>query len=149
MDSWIILSFIAMFATSIHVIINKYINIYTENNNHLVILTTFLFLGLYSFIYIICNNKEYKQFIIDKNIKILLLFAFGISMTILFYNICLNYAVKTSTNIGYCHLIINLSIILTIILAAILFNQYIDKLSLFGILLCCIGFSIIIYSQKF
>ena len=148
MDTWIILSLIAMIATSLHLIMHKYVNLYTKNSNHLVVITTFLFLGLYSLIYIVYNNKEYKEFIIDKNIKNLLLFAGGISMTILFYNICLNYAVKTSTNISYCQLIINLSIILTILLAAILFNQYIDKLSLFGMLLCCIGFSIIIYSQK-
>jgi uncharacterized membrane protein len=148
MDTWIILSLIAMLATSIHLIMNKYVNLYTKNSNHLVILTTFLFLGFYSLIYIVCNNKEYKEFIIDKNIKNLLLLAFGISMTILFYNICLNYAVKTTKNISYCHLIINFSIILTIVLATILFNQYIDIYSLFGMLLCFIGFSIVIYNNK-
>tara|TARA_B100000787_G_scaffold98922_1_gene72989 strand:+ start:11584 stop:12033 length:450 start_codon:yes stop_codon:yes gene_type:complete len=148
MDNWVILSLIAMLATSIHVIMNKYINLYTKNCNHLVILTTFLFLGLYSLIYIVYNNKEYKEFIFDKNIKILLLLSFAISMTILFYNICLNFAVKTVKNISYCQLIINFSIILTIILASILFKQYIDIFSLFGMLLCFIGFSIVIYNNK-
>jgi len=148
MDTWIILSLIAMIATSLHLIMNKYVNLYTKNSNHLVILTTFLFLGFYSLIYILCNNKEYKEFIIDKNIKNFLLLAFGISMTIVTYNLCLNYAVKTTKNISYCQLIINFSIILTIVLATILFNQYIDIYSLLGMLLCFIGFSIIIYNNK-
>ena len=123
MDTWIILSLIAMIATSLHLIMNKYVNLYTKNSNHLVILTTFLFLGFYSLIYILCNNKEYKEFIIDKNIKNFLLLAFGISMTIVTYNMCLNYAVKTTKNISYCQLIINFSIILTIVLATILFKH--------------------------
>ena len=135
MDNWVILSLIAMLATSIHVIMNKYINLYTKNCNHLVI-------------YIVCNNKEYKEFVFDKNIKKLLLLSFAISITILFYNISLNFAVKTVKNISYCQLIINFSIILTIMLASILFKQYIDNFSLFGMLLCFIGFSIVIYNNK-
>jgi len=34
MDNWVILSLIAMLATSIHVIMNKYINLYTYSCNN-------------------------------------------------------------------------------------------------------------------
>lgn len=66
MEIWILFALIAMLATTISIIAHKYISLYTTNSNHLVILTTFLFLVLYSLIYIIYNNKEYKKFFIDK-----------------------------------------------------------------------------------
>ena len=57
MEIWILFALIAMLATTISIIAHKYISLYTTNSNHLVILTTFLFLVLYSLIYIIYNNK--------------------------------------------------------------------------------------------
>lgn len=148
MEIWILFALIAMLATTISIIVHKYISLYTTNSNHLVILTTFLFLGLYSLIYIIYNNKEYKKFFIDKNIVQLITLSFIISLSITIYNLCINKAIKTSKNISYCNLIINCSIILTAIIGTILFKEKLNIYSLIGILLCFFGFNFILYGKN-
>ena len=49
---------------------------------------------------------------------------------------------------AYAHSIINLNIIITIILSYLVFNQKLNKFTLFGMLLSLLGIIIVIFNYK-
>ena len=57
------------------------------------------------------------------------------------------YLLKITPNMAYAHSIINLNIIITIITSYLIFNQELNKFTVFGILLSLIGIIILIMNQ--
>lgn len=78
----------------------------------------------------------------DKN---LLFFVILFAVLLIINNIVIQYAFKISPNIGYCYIIINLNVIITVIAAYYLFKQNLDFRCLMGILISLFGIAIIAY----
>ena len=141
---WIFLALIAMIVSSLHTIIFKYI----ENNNNYIDISLaiiFLFTGLFSLIYLLYNYNNFKKFLKQKNCNNFLLLSLCVSILILIFNISLLYSVKKSPKISYCLLIINTNIILTLLLAYLLFKEKVIYKAFVGIILAIIGLNITIY----
>ena len=66
-----------------------------------------------------------------------------------FLHICsqgfMSNAIRLSPNVGYCHLIVNLNIIVTLIASYFLFKQKFNIKSFIGIIIAIVGTSIVIY----
>ena len=60
----------------------------------------------------------------------------------------MQHALKISPNVGYCHLIINLNIIITLFAGYFLFKQQINFKTFFGILVTLIGIGIVILNSN-
>jgi len=54
-------------------------------------------------------------------------------------------ALKLAPNIGYCHLIVNLNVILTLLAGYFLFKQKINIKTFIGIIIALFGIGIVIY----
>ena len=57
----------------------------------------------------------------------------------------LGNAIKLAPNMGYCHLIVNLNVLVTLIASYFLFNQKINIQTFMGIIITLIGIGIVIY----
>ena len=55
---WIALAFIAMLLISFHTIIHKYITIFNQTNNDISIAFVFIFTGILSILYLLCNKDK-------------------------------------------------------------------------------------------
>ena len=143
---WIYLSILTTIITSGYIIFMKYIS----NNNYdikIVLCLTFLMLGLISFIYLLCNHNEIKKIIKDFNINFIYLVLF-LTVTIILTNYFTHNAIKVSPNISYCHLIINLNVIVTIIASYFLFKEKFNFKSFIGIIITLIGITIVLLNSK-
>ena len=145
-NSWIYLSFLATFITAIVVLFLKYIDT-TKYDNIVFLNLTFVIAGLLSLIYLLCNFNKTKSILhnFEYNIFYLVLFF---AIVLILNNIIIQYALKMSPNVGYCHLIINLNIIITLIVGYFFFKQKINYKTLLGILITLLGASMVIYNSN-
>ena len=60
-------------------------------------------------------------------------------------NLAIFWAFKNSPNIGYSHMIINLNVIVTFLVAILFFKQKFNMKSMIGIFITLFGLSIFIY----
>ena len=140
---WIILSFIVMFTTSFSLIVLKLLN-NTKFDIKILLTFSYIFSALTGCIYILFNKTNFDYIISNMSVYILLLiFLFA------FFHICsqgfMSNAIKLSSNVGYCHLIVNLNIIITLIASYFLFNKKFNWKIFTGIIIAIIGTSIVIY----
>lgn len=142
MEQWIYLSLIVCIVTGFEVTNLKFITKNCKKHNiRLIVSMGFVLLGFVSLLYLIYRREDVKKVKFSRNVILGLLF-FGVlllSNKYFFLN-----AVDVSPNVGYAHLIVNMNVILTLLLAYFLFGQTINKFTFFGISLCLIGLYVII-----
>ena len=143
--NWIILALSAMFISSFHTIIHKYITLFNKKNTNISVAFVFIFTGILSFLYLLYNKTQMIDVFNNKKFNIIILLSLLLSFVILSFNICMSNAIKMSPNAAYCLLIVNFNIILTFILACYLFNQKINSKTFTGILISFFGIGMVIY----
>ena len=88
------------------------------------------------------NSNEFKSF--TKNIGIVITALLVISSCFrIFGSFVIAKALKIAPNIGYCHLIINLNVIISLIAGYYLFNQKINSKTFIGIIIAVFGSKIV------
>ena len=140
---WIIFSFIVMFTTAFSLLTLKLLS---DTKFDIKILLTFSYIiaTIIGCVYILFNKTNFDYIISNISVYVLLLiFLFA------FFHICsqgfMSNAIKLSPNVGYCHLIVNLNIIITLIASYFLFKQKINCKTFIGIIICLIGICIVAY----
>ena len=143
-NTWIFFALIAMLLSSLHTICFKFVK---KDNNYVDIglALIFLFVGLFSLIYIILNLKNVFKFFNQKHSKDIIYLSLFIAIIIIGFNISLLFSLNETPKTSYCSLIINSNIIFTLLLSYYLFKEKINYKSLIGILISLIGLSIVIY----
>ena len=143
-NTWIFFALIAMLLSSLHTICLKFVK---KDNNYVDIglALIFLFVGLFSLVYIMLNLKNLTMFFNQKHSKDIIYLSLFIAFTIIGFNTSLLFSLNKTPKTSYCLLIINLNIILTLLLSYYLFKEKINYKSLIGILISLIGLSIVIY----
>ena len=71
--------------------------------------------------------------------------SFILAILLIANNIAIFWAFKNSPNIGYSHLIINLNVILTFLVAIFIFKQKFNYKSLLGLIITLVGLTLLIY----
>jgi drug/metabolite transporter (DMT)-like permease len=100
--------------------------------------------GFLSILYLFLNKKNE---IIKSCDKKLLVFVFLFGALLLCNNLCMQYSMKVTPNIGFSHLIVNLNVILTLFASYFLFKQKISFKSFIGIIITLFGISIVVNSN--
>jgi len=145
-DLWILLALMAAIATAAGTIFLKLAD-KTKYHNNIILAFTFLFMGIFSFLYLLYERKLTYNTLsnCDKNfLMIIILYALFI---ILEFKLMIT-AMKYTPNIGYTRTLMNLNIIITLFISYFIFKEKINKECFFGILLCIIGVSIIAQYYK-
>ncbi len=143
-NTWIFFALIAMLLSSLHTVCLKFVK---KDNNYIDIglAFVFLFVGLFSLVYIMLNLKNLTMFFNQKHSKDIIYLSLFIAFTIIGFNTSLLFSLNETPKTSYCLLIINLNIILTLLLSYYLFKEKMNYKSLIGILISLIGLSIVIY----
>lgn len=141
--NWIALAFLATLITAIGTISLKIID-NSKYDNSIFLALTFIFMGIFSFFYLVSNNKI-KTKLLTSCDRHLIFFVILFAILLILNNIVMQYAFKITPNIGYSHIIINLNVIITLIAAYYLFKQKLDFRCLIGIIIALIGIFIIAY----
>lgn len=139
---WVYIALLSMLISAITVISLKFIDNSNYDNN-LFILLSFIMAGFLSILYLFLfkNNKNEIIKSCDKN---LLIFVFLFGALLLCNNLCMQYSMKVTPNIGFSHLIVNLNVILTLLASYFLFKQKISFKSFIGIIITLFGISIVV-----
>tara|TARA_Y100000389_G_scaffold114318_1_gene111498 strand:- start:278 stop:718 length:441 start_codon:yes stop_codon:yes gene_type:complete len=139
---WVYLSFIVMIIVSLKVIILTYITS-LDVDNVIVMAFVFIFIGLFSLLYIIINKYDTLNFIKKCNtsiISIIILTAFTIGLQ---YTI-MPTAYGMSPNPALCGTILNLNVILVLIISYFLFKTKLNMKNILGIIVSIIGLILIL-----
>lgn len=143
---WIYLSFLAMLTTAFSLLILKYLN--TTKLNIFILLGFGYFLAaLFALVYMCTHRKDFDYTIKNISLPIIIFIFLFATLHICSQNIVSN-ALKLAPNISYCHLIINLNILVTLIASYFFFKEKINYKTLIGILITLIGLSIVIYNSN-
>jgi transporter family protein len=140
---WVYIALLSMLISAITVISLKFIDTSNYDNN-LFILLSFIMAGFLSILYLFLNKKNE---IIKSCDKKLLVFVFLFGALLLCNNLCMQYSMKVTPNIGFSHLIVNLNVILTLFASYFLFKQKISFKSFIGIIITLFGISIVVNSN--
>lgn len=144
--SWVFLSFFAMFCTSISIILLKFIQ-ETNLNILMTLIIGYLLLSVFSIIYILNNLVIFKETIYKLSFYSLFIVVFKVFLTLI-TQFTLAMAFNLCPNIGICHLIVNLNVIITLITGWFLFKQKINFNTVIGIIITFFGLSIVIYNTN-
>ena len=137
---WIFLSIIACFLTALKVFLFNCASTLKENTL-LIVSLFYLFAGLIGLLfYIFTHNFKINIKYNPKNFALILFTGFILLLTT---TLVIN-VLKISPNLAYTHSIINLNIIITILTSYLIFNQTLNKFTLFGMILSLIGIIIVI-----
>ena len=134
-----------MLISAITVISLKFIDNSNYDNN-LFILLSFIMAGFLSILYLFLF-KNNKNEIIKSCDKKLLVFVFLFGALLLCNNLCMQYSMKVTPNIGFSHLIVNLNVIVNLLASYFLFKQKISFKSFIGIIITLFGISIVVNSN--
>ncbi len=140
---WVYIALLSMLISAISTISLKFIDTSNYDNN-LFILLSFIMAGFLSILYLFLNKKNEIIKSCDKKI---LVFAFLFGALLLCNNLCMQYSMKVTPNIGFSHLIVNLNVILTLFASYFLFKQKISFKSFIGIIITLFGISIVVSSN--
>lgn len=140
---WIFLAFSSMFVSGISVICLKLID-KSNYSNILFLLSTYIFIGIFSFCYLI-KDKNLKTNFYNNCDKYFILFTSSFAILLIINNIIMQKAIEKTHNIGYTHIIINLNVLITLLAGYFLFKENLNLKCLFGIFLCLLGIIIISY----
>ena len=140
---WIILAFLTMFTTAFSLLILKYFN--TTKLNVLILLGfTYFISSLIALFYMTTHIKDFNYIL--KNISLpIIIFVFLFAILHICSQQLMSKAITIAPNISYCHLIVNLNIIITLIASYFLFKEKINIKTLIGIFITLIGVSMVIY----
>ena len=144
-NDWIFYSLIAMICIALHSLIHKYILIYNIQNPNISLAITFFIVGIISLFYLCLNIESIKNIIKNKNSNIIITLSLFLALIILSVNVAISKAFSNSSNICYCNLIINSSIILVLLFSYFLFKESFNFKTFLGIILSFLGLSIVIY----
>lgn len=142
---WAYLSICELFITSFSLILTKYLTS-TQFDFKILLAIIYSLVGIAGVYYLISqrNSNEFKSF--TKNIGIVITALLVISSCFrIFGSFIIAKALKIAPNIGYCHLIINLNVIISLIAGYYLFNQKINSKTFIGIIIAVFGIGIVIY----
>ena len=148
---WIFLAFASMLLTSSKVIFMGLISKFNYNKQ-IMICILYIILGLFglsyaSYLYFTLPSKDINKIkkMNFKEISIFIIFGF---LYIVTSGVAI-YSFAISPNIAYTHSIINLNILITIIASIVIFNQKLNNITLFGMILSLVGIIIMLnYSNK-
>ena len=148
---WILLSFLIMIITSLKVICMGLISKFNYNK-HIMLCIIFIITGLFgliygSYLYFTLPSSDFSKLknLNIKEISIFIIFGFFKLLT----TITVLYTFAITPNIAYSHSIINLNILMTILASIIIFNQKLNSITLFGMILSLVGIIIMInYSNN-
>ena len=139
---WIIFALLSMIVSALTTISLKMIDKSKYDNNIFIILT-FIIMGFFSIIYLFLFKND-KNKIIKSCDKQLIFFVILFGLLLICNNLCMQYAMEISPNIGYSHLIINLNVIITLFASYFLFKQKINLKSFIGIIITLLGIAIVV-----
>jgi len=142
---WAYLSICELFITSFSLILTKYLTS-TQFDFGILLAIIYMLVGVAGISYLISQRKtkKFKDVLKNAGLFVIILLIVSASFRIL-GSYVIAKAIKIAPNIGYCHLIINLNVIITLLASYFLFKQKLNKKTFIGILLTLIGISIVIY----
>tara|TARA_A100001015_G_C14577451_1_gene551554 strand:+ start:70 stop:516 length:447 start_codon:yes stop_codon:yes gene_type:complete len=140
---WAYLSFCELFITSFSLIVTKYLTSSGLSIEGLIAII-YVMVGLAGIIYLI-NHKKDLQKIMDNLTSGLIILLVLACLFRVFGSVIMAKAIHYAPNISYCHLIVNLNVIVTIVASYFLFNQKINSKTFAGILISLFGMSMVIY----
>ena len=143
---WICFAILSMIISALSTISLKMID-KSKYDNDIFIIFTFIMMGFFSIVYLFLFKKD-KNKIIKSCDKQLILFVILFGLLLIINNLCMQYAMKISPNIGYSHLIINLNVIITLFASYFLFKQKINLQSFFGIIITLFGIAIVVSNSN-
>ena len=148
---WILLSFLIMILTASKVICMGLISRLNYNKD-IMLCIVYILIGIFAIIYgsYLFNNLPYNEFnkIKKMNLKEMSIFIIFALLKLITTGVVI-YTLAITPNIAYSHSIINLNILLTILASIIIFNQKLNTMTLFGMILSLVGIIIMInYSNK-
>jgi drug/metabolite transporter (DMT)-like permease len=142
---WAYLSVCELFITSFSLILTKYLTS-TQFDFKILLAIIYSLVGIAGVSYLISqrNSIEFKNF--AKNIGLVIAALLVVSSLFrIFGSFIIAKALKIAPNIGYCHLIVNLNVVLSLIAGYFLFNQKINSKTFIGIIIALIGVGIVVY----
>lgn len=142
---WAYLSVCELFITSFSLILTKYLT-NTEFDFKILLAIIYILVGVAGVIYLLTqkNSKEFKDVFKNAGIFIGVLLLVSACFRI-FGSFIIAKALKIAPNIGYCHLIVNLNVVLSLLAGYFLFKQKINSKTFIGIIIALIGVGIVVY----
>jgi drug/metabolite transporter (DMT)-like permease len=142
---WAHLSLIELFITSFSLVLTKYLT-GTTFDYRILLAIIYILVGVAGVCYLVTqrNSKEFKDVLKNAGLFIIVLLVISSCFRI-FGSYIIARALKIAPNIGYCHLIVNLNVIISLLAGYFLFNQKINPKTFTGILLALIGILIVVY----
>ena len=142
---WAYLSVCELFITSFSLILTKYLTA-TQFDFKILLAIIYILVGVAGVIYLITqkNSKEFKDVFKNAGLFIIVLLLVSACFRI-FGSFIIAKALKIAPNIGYCHLIVNLNVVLSLLASYFLFKQKINIKTFIGIIIALIGVGIVVY----
>ena len=142
---WAYLSVCELFITSFSLILTKYLTS-TQFDFKILLAIIYILVGVAGVIYLITqkNSKEFKDVFKNAGLFIIVLLMVSACFRI-FGSFIIAKALKIAPNIGYCHLIVNLNVVLSLLAGYFLFKQKINSKTFIGIIIALIGIGIVVY----
>ena len=145
---WAYLSICELFITSFSLILTKYLTS-TQFDFKILLAIIYILVGIAGVIYLISqkNSKEFKDVFKNAGLFIIVLLLVSASFRIL-GSFIIAKALKIAPNIGYCHLIVNLNVVLSLLAGYFLFKQKINTKTFIGIIIALFGVGIVVYHSN-
>tara|TARA_B100000902_G_scaffold399948_1_gene473897 strand:+ start:10315 stop:10767 length:453 start_codon:yes stop_codon:yes gene_type:complete len=145
---WAYLSVCELFITSFSLILTKYLT-NTEFDFKILLAIIYILVGVAGVIYLITqkNSKEFKDIFKNAGFFIAVLLLVSACFRI-FGSFIIAKALKIAPNIGYCHLIVNLNVVLSLLAGYFLFKQKINTKTFIGIIIALFGVGIVVYHSN-
>ena len=142
---WAYLSVCELFITSFSLVLTKYLTS-TQFDFKILLAIIYMLVGVAGICYLLSqrNSKEFKNVFKNAGLFIVVLLLVSASFRI-FGSFVIAKALKIAPNIGYCHLIVNLNVVLTLLAGYFLFKQKINSKTFIGIIIALCGIGIVIY----
>jgi multidrug transporter EmrE-like cation transporter len=145
---WAYLSVCELFITSFSLILTKYLT-NTQFDFKILLAIIYILVGVAGVIYLITqkNSKEFKDVFKNAGLFIVVLLMVSACFRI-FGSFIIAKALKIAPNIGYCHLIVNLNVVLSLLAGYFLFKQKINTKTFIGIIIALFGVGIVVYHSN-
>ena len=142
---WAYLSVCELFITSFSLILTKYLT-NTQFDFKILLAIIYILVGVAGTCYLLTqrNSKEFKDVFKNAGLLIVVLLLISASFRV-FGSFIIAKALKIAPNIGYCHLIVNLNVVLSLLAGYFLFKQKINTKTFIGIIIALFGVGIVVY----
>jgi len=145
---WAYLSVCELFITSFSLILTKYLTS-TQFDFKILLAIIYILVGVAGVIYLITHKdtKEFKDVFKNAGLFIIVLLIVSACFRI-FGSFIIAKALQIAPNIGYCHLIVNLNVVLSLLAGYFLFKQKINTKTFIGIIIALFGVGIVVYHSN-